>query len=96
MIWQISIFHAHPDVFLILHKASFQDTRFKSWVHLPATSQEKTVDSVIDKLTQTAQLVCSSTEQENESSPAKTCLEKTPGEKFQTEPLSTVGDYSLL
>ena len=81
---------------LILNKASFLDPRFKSLAHLPATSQEETVDSVIDELTQTlhmvAQPVCSSTEQESEGSPAKkkkTCLEKLLGEKFQTEPLST-------
>ena len=56
-----------PNVSLILNKASFLDPRFKSLAHLPATSQEETVDSVIDELTQTlhmvAQPVCSSTEQ---------------------------------
>ena len=85
-----------PNVSLILNKASFLDPRFKSLAHLPATSQEETVDSVIDELTQTlhvvAQPVCSSAEQESEGSPAKkkkTCLEKLLGEKFQTEPLST-------
>ena len=84
-----------PDVSLILNKASFLDPRFKSLAHLPATSQEETVDSVIDELTQTLHMaahpVCSSTEQESEGSPAKkkkTCLEKLLGEKFQTEPLS--------
>ena len=85
-----------PHVSLILNKASFLHPRFKSLAHLPASSQEETVDSVIDELTQTlhmaAQPVYSSTVQEGEGSSAKKmkiCLEKLLGEKFQTEPLST-------
>ena len=64
-----------PDVSLILNKASFLDPRFKSLAHLPASSQEETVDSVINELTQTlhmaTQPVYSSTEQEGEGSPAE-------------------------
>ena len=84
-----------PDVSLVLNKASFLDPRFKSLAHLPAASQEETVDSVIAELTRTLHMVVqpvhSSSERESDSSPArkKCCLEKLLGEKFQTEPQST-------
>ena len=87
-----------PIVSLILKKVSFQDPHFKSWpAHLPATSQEETVDSVIDELTQTlhmvAQPVCSSTEQQSEVLLLKkrklVWKNNILSEKFQTEPLST-------
>lgn len=84
-----------PDASLVLNKASFLVPRFKSLAHLPAASQEETVDSVIAELTQTLHMVVqpvhSSSEQESNSSPTKKkcCLEKLLGEKFQTEPQST-------
>ena len=84
------------DASVVLNKASFLDPCFKSLAHLPAASQEETVDSVIAELRESlhmaAQPVSSSTGQESEGSPTKkkkTCLEKLLGEKFQTEPQST-------